>query len=505
LEIDGTGSPGEIWMQQAVHKAIRNPMVPLFLLFLTIYVSSAGGHLYSIDEVIIYSTTQAIANSGSLNIAFALPLIHSLGFLTWVPENTSAYYSKYGLLQPVLALPLYYLGTWLGITQWRVVDLLYSPIMSAASVCLVFAISRRLGRSTAISVAVSLLYGFATIAWPYAKFFYEVTTASAMLLATTYFLFDPATRRSSTLLSGLFATLSVFARITQTIVLPAIFLYLVFKRPRSRQSIVNAALFLIPVAAGAMVYAYLNLARFGSPLDFGYLGEGNLFSEGYMMNPIIGAYGMLLSSGEGLFIYYPLCAVGLSTLLGASSKSDENWPRFIFAWFFFANLLFFARYSAWHGWGAWGARFLVICTPYLILASAPFLESAKTSIVKTVTLIFATGMGAFSNLMGVIINFNYTQAYLVGLGAYDLSRFPEPGIWIPTFSPLRGSWILLWSQTYAEFYSYAPAIFFLKGRYDLLLFNVLGLPALLVTAVLAILETYWLAGTLRTSNSRSHD
>jgi len=488
-----------VGIRQAARRAMQNPTVPLFVLFLTLYIFSAGGHLYSIDEVIVYYTTKAIADSGSLNIAYALPFIHKLGFLTLLPDTSTVYYSPFGLLQPLLAVPLYYLVTPLGVEQWRTVDMLYSPILSAVSVCLVFAISRRLGRSTGISIAISVLYSVATIAWPYAKFFNEVTTASAMLLAATYFLFDQSTRRASVLLSGIFATLSVFARATQVIMMPVILLYVIFKAPRLRTSAINAALFLIPVAAGAMVYAYLNLARFGSPFDFAFGVEHTREALSYYsMNLIVGVYGMLLSSGEGLFVYYPLCGLGLFTLLWLRSQRNENWPRLIFAWFFFADLLFFARFPQWHGWGAWGARYLVVTVPYLMLALAPFLESAKTSIIKMAILAVTASVGIFSNLLGVIVNFNYTQEYYFRLGAFDPAKFPDPGIWIPRFSPLQGSWDLLWSQKYpAEFYSYAPDIFFLKARFDLFLYNTLGLPVLLATIALLVAEAYWLARTLK--------
>jgi len=93
--------------------------------------------------------------------------------------------------------------------------------------------------------------------------------------------------------------------------------------------------------------------------------------------------------------------------------------------------------------------------------------------------------------MGVLINFGYTQAYLFVIGAFDPRRFPEPGIWIPYFSPLRGSWDLIWSQTYpAKFYPYVPDIFFLRTRFDLYLLNVLGVPVVLVILALVALWAY---------------
>jgi hypothetical protein len=481
-------------------KTTRNPVIPLFLIFLTLYVFSAGGHLYSIDEVQSYLTTRAIAEKGSLNIAYAIPFLHELGFFSALPENTSVLYSKYGPAHAALAVPFYFVGTWLGVDQWRIIDLLYSPTLSAASVCLVYGIARRLRVSHSFSIVLSLLFGFTTIAWPYAKFFFDVTTATFTQLAAVYFLFHPTMTRRSLFLSGLFATLSVLARITQALVLPGMLLYVAFRhRIRLRTGITSIGTFITPIAAGAIVYVYLNLVRFNSPFTTGYAVSDILFNPQFLVNPLIGVFGMLFSSGEGLFIFYPICAVGFFSLF-AYDKS-HTWEGVIFGWFFFSNLLFFGRLIYWHGMAAWGARYLVTSAPYLVLAAAPFVESAKTSIVRALVVVFAAAVGFFSNIMGVLMNFLYVGGYLAEITPYwywNGSEAAPPGIWIPSFSPLRASWDLIWSQKYpATYFPYVREIFYLKARFDLFVYNSFGTPALVVGLTLGLLETLWLVKTLK--------
>ena len=482
-------------------KTIWNPIIPLFLLLLTVYVFSAGGHLYSIDDVGTYSTTEAIVKTGSINIAYAIPLYHKLGFLQDLPDNASSYYSGTGLMQSVLAIPFYFVGSWLGVEQWKIVDLLYSPMLSAISGCFVYAIARRLRMSRKLSATIAILYGFATIAWPYAKFFFDVTTASTMQLAAVYFVLDPNEHRKSIFLSGLFVGFSVFARIAQVIVLPAMIGYVAFKhRVSIRRAIIRVGIFMIPLVLGTLLYEFLNIVKFGQPVTLASINASIMFHPA-LSNPLIGVYGMLLSSGEGLFIYYPLCAIGLFALL-AYGKNQRS-ERFLFGWFFFINLLFYGRLVFWHGWVAWGARYLVPSVPYLILASAPFLQSMKTSIVRAAVGVYAISFGVFSNLMGVLINFNYATGYLAMIGAFNLSNGApdmayEPGIWVPGFSPLRASWDLIWSQEYpAEWYSRVPEIFYLKDRFDLFLYNTFGAPILLATLALVFLEAVWLVRTLK--------
>jgi hypothetical protein len=477
------------------------PVTPLFCMLLTLYLFSSGAHFYSPDEIIVYATTQAISQNASLNIAFALPLIHQHGALLTIPDNVTTFYSKYGLLQPVLSIPVFLFALWMHVNTWMTVALLYSPVISSINACFVYLIARRLRLSPMVSAVLSLLYGTATLAWPYAKFFYELPTATLMLSASVYFLLDPTKALRSTLLSGLFATLSVFARITQVLVLPSLMAYVIF-RPRDgspRQRLTSIALFVLPIVGGAMLYAYLNLIRFGSILDFGYGGQGNVLStSGYPTNPLVGMYGMLFSAGEGLFIYYPLCAVGFVALL--TDKSNSKWTRFIFAWIFLANLIFYSRFNDWHGWGAWGARYLVVTVPYLMLGLGPFIESARKSITRMVIIVTAIAVGVFTNLMGVLINFLYTQGYLADIGAFDPSNFPYPGIWIPQFSQVRGSWDLLWSPTYpARIYPYVSGqpLLYMLTRLDLFFYVRFGTPALAITILLLFVEVYWLVRNLK--------
>jgi hypothetical protein len=357
--------------------------------------------------------------------------------------------------------------------------------------------------STKLSLAVGILYGFATIAWPYAKFFSDVTTASAMQLVAVYFVLDPNEQRKSIFLAGLFAGLSVFARIAQVIVLPAMIAYVAFKHRLSiRRAIIHVGIFMIPLVLGTLLYEFLNIVKFGQPVTLASINASIMFHPA-LSNPLIGVYGMLLSSGEGLFIYYPLCAIGFFTLL-AYGKNQRS-ERFLFGWFFFINLLFYGRLVFWHGWVAWGARYLVPSVPYLVLASAPFLQSMKTSVVRAAVGVYAISFGVFSNIMGVLINFNYGMGYLAMIGAFNLTNGApdvtyEPGIWVPRFSPVRASWDLIWSQEYpAEWYSHVPEIFYLKDKFDLFLYNTYGVAILVAILVLVVFEAVWLAGTLKES------
>jgi len=493
------GNRGAFSLQtrNALHSS---PLVPLFVLCLAAYLFSAGGHFYVADHMIMYSTTKAIAERGSLNIAFELGQFAKMipGMFPWFSEDKPAYYSFYGVLQPLLAVPLYLAGKWIGVEPWRVVTTVFGPVVSAATVCAVYAVSRRLGDKPVTSTVLALLYGFSTIVWPYVKFFFDSITATFMIVASLYFLFDQTSSRRSLVYSGIFATLAFLGRIMSALILPAMILYVALKpQARLRAKMTNLASFLTPIVIGALFFAYLNIARFGSPLYYGG-GAGDPFnSQLYSMNPLIGAYGMLLSSGEGLFLYSPICALGFFALF--DSRHERKWERFVLCEFFLATLLFYARMPWWHGWGSpWGARYLVLTLPCLIVAMGPFFESTAKTIVGRIGLVIAAAIGVFLNFVGVLIDSGYSQAYLFDIGAFDPGKYPEPGIWIPRFSPLEAGLRLLYSETYpAVFYQYANELMFLKSRFDLYLYYAFGPAALIVFSAVMVAAALWLVKTLR--------
>jgi len=181
----------------------------------------------------------------------------------------------------------------------------------------------------------------------------------------------------------------------------------------------------------------------------------------------------------------------------------------MFVWIFLANLLLYSRYNYWDGWWAWGARYLVPTMPYLILGVGPFIESARHSIMRIIVIISATAIGIFSSLMGVLINFDFVMDYLGGIGAFNaapkMGVFPRfyPGIWMPEFSQVRGSWDLLWSPILsdpAKYFTYASSMSYLNTRLDLFLYYWLGTPVLALTLLLILVEACWLVRSLKRIN-----
>lgn len=479
---------------------ILKPKVPLLILFLTIYVFTSGGHFYVVDQVFEYVTVQAIAEHGNLNIAFALPLLHSLGIRPgYVPgrsENGSTYYPIGGLLQPILSVPFYYLGVLFHVEPWRAISMLYTPLISAISVSLLYSIARRIGASPKNSLALGLMYGLAAILWWYSKAYFDVSTATVTLLAAAYFLVGKDSDLKSGVACGFFATLSIFARTTQVIMLPGFIAYLLLHHTETAKGRYHRLLaFMIPIIIGGVSFACANWVMFGSPLTFAYgPGASNpLNTAAYSTNPLLGIFGLLFSAGYGLFVFYPLCAVGFFVLL---VFEGDRGRRFAFAWFFLANLFFYSR-GEWSGGGNFGARYMVVAAPYLILGLEPFVRNVGASLSRYAILWVGAAWGFIVNLLGVLINIDYVGAYLFDVGHFgdNWSGYNLAIRWIPSFSRLSGAWALLWSLVYpAVYYPSIPAssMFYLRDRFDLLLYSLYGFPALLIFLLVVFAESFWL-------------
>ena len=143
-------APGRRWVYLA------------FFFFAAVYLASMGGQFYSHDDSIRFRLVQAMVDQGSLVIG--------------AQPDGSPYYCKYGLLQPVLSVPLYVLGQ--ALTPWwhgqrdpgEVMVTTLQQILTAVTMLLLLLLVLELGYGPGVALAFTLVAGLATINWPYAKF-----------------------------------------------------------------------------------------------------------------------------------------------------------------------------------------------------------------------------------------------------------------------------------------------------------------------------------------------
>jgi 4-amino-4-deoxy-L-arabinose transferase-like glycosyltransferase len=368
-----------------------------FLFFLALYLLSRGEGFYSTDGETMLRLTWAIVDKGRLSI----PCTEDLPSAIRGPDGKC--YSRYGLGQPLAAIPFYLLGKgiaalWPGADYGAVIRFcvsLFNQLVTALTCALMALFGSRLYRSQAMGLGLAVAYGLGTMAWPYAKFYFSEPLTTLCLLTAVYGLYRQKEQPGPgwLLAAGGAFGYALLTRLSSLIVLPLLVGYLLYVR---RAKVIRAlALFLTPATlflAVNFLYSYL---AFGGPLA-SYAGES--WSTPFL----VGLYGLLFSPGKSLFLFVPLTLFSPLALVRLF-KADYKGEAVLFACTVLAYLLFHAGWWTWHGGWSWGPRFLVPVLPFLILPlGVLWSEGTRTRWA----LIVLGALGVAVQLLAVLIDFN---------------------------------------------------------------------------------------------------
>jgi hypothetical protein len=382
------------------------------------------------DTQLRYQTMQSIVDDGT--IYYSAP-----GTPTWtdkrvVPGVGRKLYSIYDPGQIFDMAPLYVVGKVLAhyVTHdytWtpRYTSYALDDILGALMAIVFFLLALRLGYSRRVSAILTLIYAFASVAWPDANSYLEHTQVTFFLalavLLSIVFVQEGMRRRRWVALSALSLGGAFLTRYDTGVLLPLIPLYLAASRVALRKPFIhpidpssprnswgamlrsawyarrdnhmlrNVALdwgvyvvALIPalVAAGAW-----NYARFGSVTK---TGIPPTFGE-----PILqGLSGLVLSPGKGIIWYMPI--VFVLPFVVVPFYRQHRLIALLFASIVAVELLLFSNVIYWHGDPAWGPRYIFSTSPFLVLPLGVVLERwagltawAKRGFVAVVALSFA--------------------------------------------------------------------------------------------------------------------
>lgn len=424
----------------------RNAGLPLalFLLLTAFYLLTMSGHTYSSDEETMYVVTRQIALQGDVEMQVAPG--EPVAALRRGIDNRL--FSPYGILPSLLALPFFFLGTLAGSPDTAAFDyatrlavMATNGPVTAATAALLAAWALRLGAQRSTAVALALLYGLCTFAWPYARTFFSEPLAALLLLATVeraHAARSSPYRAWPLLLSGVAAGLLVTTRIASGVVLPLIALYVVWPDARTAlrlrtvltNGIVAGFWWGVGLLPGLLLLVGYNLLRFGMVVATGYGSEKRLFTT-----PLLeGLYGLLLSPGKSVFLFAPPILLALPGAL-------LLWRRYpgvvlLALGMFAVHIGLYARWIAWSG-GAWGPRFLLPTVPLLILlAGAAFdrhLASRRVGVGRVAAGLLGS-IGFLGALGGVLVNFD---TYL------NMPVTEQRRVYEPLGTPLLVHWQIL--------------------------------------------------------------
>jgi len=431
--------------------------VCLFVLLFALYLLTYSGVFHSVDEISRFAVTENLVKNGRYD-ANSFLAIH-FGLWGSIPLEGGSLYSKYGLLDSVLPIPLYWLAlqsAGLGLVQTTMV---FNALVTPLTAVFIFLFLTRLGYRHAVGLITGLAFGGATIAAVSAKYLFSEPLAGLTVLATAYFLLcyrdalsdeRPRRRWAYATLAGAAFGLALLNRVSNVIVAPAILGYPVvvvaaheWRSARNRwpgwvrylvtlvrRHWSDVLAFLVPLLAGCVVVVAYNLARFGHPLRSGYVGLETRF----VFPSLVSAYGMLFSPGKGFFVYSPILLAALVAVPAFFRRHRAE--ASVALGVVVLHVVFYSAYDTWTGRACWGPRHIVPMTPFMALFLAPIIAGALRSRLLAWGLVLLGVVSVGVQVVGSSVDF---FSYLSWLGSLGPDAENTLGIYDPRYSPIVGN------------------------------------------------------------------
>ncbi|MEA2151120.1 MAG: hypothetical protein QOD69_2950 [Solirubrobacteraceae bacterium] len=337
--------------------------------------------------LLLVGQAQVTVLDGSSMLAVAHALVHhgslavpaSLG----VEGHDGLYYSKYGLLLPLLSVVPVALVQPIGAITGRV-DLLEAaaaaslmPLVCGALAAAVFLLGRRLGapRPAAALVGAGAVLG--TYVLPYGRdFFTEPLVALGLVVMVERAL------AGRELQAGAALAFAVLARPQSGAFAP---LLLAFLALREGGGVRAAARTLPPLAVAAIVTVAYNVYRFAEPLQFGYRPP---VDPGFTTPLLEGTGGLLFSSAKSVFLFAPAIVL-VPLAVAALWRSRRATALFVLA-IFAVGWGLAATWWSWQGGWSWGPRLVIPVVVVALAIVAPWIGCSAARL-RTAAVLFAIG------------------------------------------------------------------------------------------------------------------
>ncbi len=408
-----------------------------FLLF----ALTGGGRVVGSDEVTMLELARAMLRGG-----IAVPEGATLAG----PDGW--HYSKNAAGQAVLALPLVAAAE--GVAgrmplearrrplALRFVVSFFNALVTALLLAVFYATVRALGVRARAALAATLMLGFTTPVWVYAKsFMAEPLQALGLLLA----LGGSARVAMGESRAAWWAGFGVLVAVSVKLSMLPLALVCLWPLRGTRPSAWLAPILMLVLALAG--HACYNVARFGTLFETGYGAQAT--QAAYSTPLLVGLYGLLLSSGKGLAWFAPalwLAPAGWRVLRRAGGVHAHAAAAVAFAAAF--AVLLYATFEHWAGDGSFGPRYLVPLLPLAFVPVAFALDPAGPLRRALATVLAVAGLAV--QIGGVAI---YFGAQMREAGDFPYTRplgdphFMSESHFNPRFSPMAGHWRMLVRNT----------------------------------------------------------
>ena len=430
----------------------------IFLAMLALYVGMGRGHFLGTDEIGVYQQARSLWERGDLAVGEINNTFQG---------RDGRWYSQYGVVQSLLAMPLYAAGKLAEAAlpdRWRAalagpsvgsepsrwggdVPIFFVSLVGAfvpAGLCAVFyRLSRRLGAAPRGAALAVLLLGTTTHVFAQATTFLQHPLEALLMLAAFGLLMADAREASKhgRVWAGVLLGVALHVRVGAWAAMPALLGYAaVVAYRRSRRDPGRAASEILPLLLALLpfagAWALVGWLKFGTfPPRFN--------NEGFATPLLLGLWGYLLSPGLAIWIFSPLLLLAAWPMRAWWRRSPLEVAAVLAV--ALSYLLCFAKYTAWHGlWSAFGPRYLLAIVPLLLLPLGVWLgEAPRRAWVAVAPLALA---GLMMQVMGAAVNFAYVYH------AWRWPEFrPEYGfLFVPEISPPVAFWRSLWTGQHID-------------------------------------------------------
>jgi len=343
--------------------------VAVFFILLSVYLLTASRTLHAdADEGIVFASIENVAKFARFDIEQIASVSKSD---PWEFGVDGKHYSKYGLMQSILPVPLYMIATRLSNVGNADLVLLFNVFLTALTAAVVLLCARTLGYSVTTSVMTSFIFGLGTIAWPYSKRLLGEPGSSLLLLTSVYCLlrYERSPRSVYPLLAGAFLGMAFAYKASNGIVLLAETSFLVYVGKQYGHKAQSVAALMLPFVAFVAIVGVYNYVRFGSPSSTGYGPE-----EGFTTPLLHGLWGLFFSPGRSFFLYSPILLVSVLGFIPFARK--HRGVAILLGLTVFLQVFLYAQWWNWWGGLSWGPRLLVPLAPLMTLWLLPLITWA---------------------------------------------------------------------------------------------------------------------------------
>ena len=402
-------------LQKIIKSHSGSPSIVILLFFIAFYYFTNAADFKVGDEFAIRSMAKSFVNTGKLELQISEENL-SIAEECCIKNPRGLYYIKWGVGQALVQAPFYVLYNFAQFLfnpeknerdsyLYEILILHLCPsIVSAIGCYLVFLMGITFGFSKRMSVFICLLYGIATIAWPYSKSLMSDTTLNVAILGGVYgaISYNKSGRSFFLFVSAFCMGFALLTKITSAVIVPIICLYL-FLSAQTRRSFSKIIFIFMPLILIFLGAEFMyNLMRYDNIFKFGYgYGRDGLF--GFNTPISFGLWGLLLSPGKSIFLYSPIAI--LSLFAARPFYRAHRKEALLFLTVCVVFLLLHARWWAWSGDWAWGPRFLLIITPYLLIPVGYFFnrwDQFSLWVKKMICILIAASI--FVQVLGISIH-----------------------------------------------------------------------------------------------------